>query len=115
MTTHTNPGELVGEAAAARIAALQEQLQRYRMEHENAPRPLPAGAEDPVAQALVTPSPRILTQVTAALKKLADGTYGRCVACQRPIPARRLDAQPHLLECVAYSPHAAAPAGSTSK
>lgn len=36
----------------------------------------------------------LLTEVQAALKRLEDGTYGKCVVCGRPIPEKRLEAIP---------------------
>ena len=39
-------------------------------------------------------------RVERALEKLADGTYGTCDVCGRPIPAARLDAKPESTTCV---------------
>lgn len=36
----------------------------------------------------------LLTEVRAALKRIEDGTYGKCVVCGRPIPEKRLEAIP---------------------
>ena len=41
-----------------------------------------------------------LAEVAAALGRLDEGTYGRCEACGRPIPAERLDALPATRFCV---------------
>jgi RNA polymerase-binding transcription factor DksA len=35
-----------------------------------------------------------------ALAKLANGTYGRCETCDRPIPAARLEAVPYARHCL---------------
>ena len=40
-------------------------------------------------------------QVEHALERLADGHYGECEHCGRPIPAARLEARPESTECVA--------------
>jgi DnaK suppressor protein len=43
-----------------------------------------------------------LAQVDAALARLTEGTFGRCVRCGREIPAERLEALPwaaHCIEC----------------
>jgi DnaK suppressor protein len=32
--------------------------------------------------------------VQAALKRIEDGTYGKCIVCGRPIPEKRLEAIP---------------------
>jgi RNA polymerase-binding transcription factor DksA len=39
--------------------------------------------------------------VRDAFVKLADGTYGDCVTCGRPIPIARLEAVPYARRCVA--------------
>lgn len=36
----------------------------------------------------------LLFEVQAALKRIEDGTYGKCVVCGRPIPEKRLEAIP---------------------
>lgn len=38
--------------------------------------------------------------VTEALNRIASGTYGICVDCQRPIPYGRLIAMPETAHCV---------------
>ena len=40
------------------------------------------------------------TQVEAALKRIEDGTYGRCVDCGKEIPAARLEVRPEAARCV---------------
>jgi len=41
----------------------------------------------------------ILAQIELALKKLEDGTYGRCETCDEPIPPARLRALPFAIRC----------------
>jgi DnaK suppressor protein len=41
-----------------------------------------------------------LTQVRDALKRIDDGTYGRCIKCGRQIPAARLEAVPWAAYCL---------------
>jgi len=36
----------------------------------------------------------LLTEVQEALKRIEQGTYGKCVDCGRPIPEKRLEAIP---------------------
>ena len=43
---------------------------------------------------------RQLAAVEAALARLDDGTYGRCVRCGRPIGPERLDALPWAAQCI---------------
>ena len=40
-----------------------------------------------------------LKAIDAALKRVADGTYGTCVRCGNPISAERLEAVPHAALC----------------
>lgn len=39
-------------------------------------------------------------QAVAALRRLADGTYGTCTRCGKQIPQARLDARPEAAMCV---------------
>jgi DnaK suppressor protein len=41
-----------------------------------------------------------LIQVRDALKRIEDGTYGRCIACGRQIEAARLEAVPWAAYCL---------------
>lgn len=38
--------------------------------------------------------------VVAAIKRLDDGAYGRCVDCGKPVPDGRLEARPEAARCV---------------
>src|SRR5437764_5023863 len=42
----------------------------------------------------------LLREVEDALKRIEDGTYGRCIVCQQPIPEKRLSAIPWAARCV---------------
>lgn len=39
-------------------------------------------------------------QVTAALKRVDDGSYGVCLTCGQPIPKERLEALPFAGQCL---------------
>jgi DnaK suppressor protein len=41
-----------------------------------------------------------LAEVDAALARVADGSYGTCLVCGRPIPPARLEARPAAATCV---------------
>ena len=43
---------------------------------------------------------RTLDEINAALRRLDDGTYGRCQGCSQPIPAARLEILPQARYCV---------------
>ena len=45
-----------------------------------------------------------LNTVIAALKKIEDGTYGTCDACNEPIEKERLNANPAATTCMAHMP-----------
>lgn len=45
-----------------------------------------------------------LTQTSAALERLAAGTYGVCERCGAPIPLRRLQIVPSALRCGECTP-----------
>lgn len=42
----------------------------------------------------------LLGEIDAALDRIADGTYGDCEVCGRPIPIERLEAKPWARQCV---------------
>lgn len=42
-----------------------------------------------------------LTDLDAAVERLANGTYGRCERCGQPIAPDRLDARPAARTCIA--------------
>lgn len=43
---------------------------------------------------------RLLESIDAALKRIDDGTYGKCVNCDAPIPEERLEAMPWATLCI---------------
>jgi DnaK suppressor protein len=42
----------------------------------------------------------LLDEVETALRRIADGTYGTCRVCGRPIPEERLEAVPWATLCI---------------
>jgi DnaK suppressor protein len=42
----------------------------------------------------------LLSEVRAALRRIDEGTYGRCVVCGQPIPEKRLEAIPWAARCL---------------
>jgi DnaK suppressor protein len=51
-------------------------------------------------QAILGNEDALLTQVKEALKRLDQGTYGKCIVCGKPIPEKRLEAIPWALLCI---------------
>ena len=45
-------------------------------------------------------SAHVLGEIDAALKRIDDGTYGRCANCGAEIPAARLEAYPWASLCI---------------
>lgn len=43
----------------------------------------------------------LLRRVTGALREIEEGTFGRCAACDRTIPLKRLEAVPWSPYCIA--------------
>ena len=42
----------------------------------------------------------VMREIIDALKRIADGTYGVCVTCGKPIPRARLEIVPHASRCM---------------
>jgi RNA polymerase-binding protein DksA len=43
---------------------------------------------------------QVLDEITEALKRIDNGTFGKCEECQSPIPKARLQALPYTRHCV---------------
>jgi DnaK suppressor protein len=43
---------------------------------------------------------RLLAEIDAALRRIEEGTYGKCVNCGAPIPQERLEAMPWATLCI---------------
>jgi RNA polymerase-binding transcription factor DksA len=41
-----------------------------------------------------------LRAIEAALLRVADGSYGSCAVCEKPIDGKRLEFTPHALRCI---------------
>ncbi|SCE72382.1 transcriptional regulator, TraR/DksA family [Micromonospora coriariae] len=50
--------------------------------------------------ALLAATRRNIEQITGALSRITDGTYGACQKCGKNIPAERLEVLPHARFCV---------------
>jgi RNA polymerase-binding transcription factor DksA len=56
--------------------------------------------EHEVAVGLLENQSQLLEQISTALDRVEGGTYGRCMECNREIPAERLDVVPYTPYCV---------------
>ena len=93
-------------------AALEAERDRVRAEIAEtivAPDPMTYGSQAAAASqvfeqqrdlALRDHNTQHLEAVEAALARLADGTYGACLRCRRPIAPERLDALPWAAYCI---------------
>lgn len=59
-----------------------------------------SGMDPETVPALINSVREALAATTEALKRMADGTYGRCDQCQQQIPPERLEILPHARFCV---------------
>lgn len=50
--------------------------------------------------ALISATQQSLDQIDQALRRIDEGSYGRCDRCGRDIPRERLEALPHARYCV---------------
>ncbi|GAA2620242.1 hypothetical protein GCM10010399_59200 [Dactylosporangium fulvum] len=57
-------------------------------------------AEDHTRTALLAATRQSVEQVSGALQRLADGTYGACEQCGASIPRERLEILPHARFCM---------------
>jgi len=54
---------------------------------------------DEVLESLGNAGLREVRMIQAALGRIADGSFGECVACGEPISEERLNAVPHAARC----------------
>lgn len=92
------------------LAKQQELLDSIARLDDDARESRSAEVEDPIdevtsselkatAFALSTVEAKTLEQVRAALQRIEDGTYGKCLDCGRPIEPARLEAVPWTPYC----------------
>ncbi len=60
-----------------------------------------ASNPDPVAVSRAATLLRTIEEIDAALRRIADGSYGSCVHCGAAIPLERLEFRPFAAGCVA--------------
>jgi RNA polymerase-binding transcription factor DksA len=58
-----------------------------------------SGAEE-VETGVIASEERLLAEVSAALRRIDAGTFGRCEACGKQIARTRLDALPYARQCI---------------
>ena len=68
-------------------------------------------SDEELARTLLVSEEQILNEATAALARLAAGTFGTCERCGRAITKARLDAVPYARACTRCAREPAAEAG----
>ncbi len=97
-----------------RLAQLERRLQHVERDRRRASNALEADWEE---QATVRQNDEVLDELSieeaqqarairAALQRMDQGTYGVCVTCGAPIAARRLEALPYAVRCLACATQA---------
>lgn len=61
--------------------------------------PRHGGHDAHVLETLIDSHRRRVADTAQALRRMADGTYGICTSCSRPIPLGRLRTVPHATQC----------------
>jgi RNA polymerase-binding transcription factor DksA len=87
-------GQLEDEAVHATEGAV-----RSEVVEQEADRPVRSAEED-LARTLFATETCVLAEVDAALERLADGTFGACAECGRPIARARLTTVPYARSCI---------------
>lgn len=55
---------------------------------------------DEVLEGLESSALLEISQINAALTRIAEGTYGECATCGEPVGEKRLEAIPHAAQCI---------------
>ena len=91
----------------ARLSALQadfggivEASKDSNADDEHDPEGATIAFERSQVDALAQQAAHHLEEIDAALARVADGSYGSCERCGRPIPAERLEVRPVARTCV---------------
>ena len=82
-----------------RLLALKERLGARLSELEEVPRPDGAASEYEFAITLVGSKAQLLTEVTDALARVEQGTFGCCEGCGRQVFRARLGLFPYARHC----------------
>jgi RNA polymerase-binding transcription factor DksA len=90
----------LGETLEAKAAALRCALQNWGEIKTGDREPLALAGQKEFALILFDRGLRRLRDITAALRRMKDGSFGDCAECGQAIPDKRLTAIPWASRCV---------------
>lgn len=99
-----------GAQRSALLAAIEETREARSLmfaDDEHDPDGSTASLDQARDVALLARTEQTLAELAAAAQRLADGTYGVCQRCGRPVGAERLAARPETAVCVDCASRAA--------
>ena len=96
-------GGLLAQAAQLRadLAGIMAASEGANADDEHDPEGATIAFERAQTAALLDRTEHRITELDRALQRLAEGTYGTCAVCGRPIGADRLAARPDATTCIA--------------
>ena len=92
--------QLLGELQAHADQAREQERKVAALQAEPGDAPGPLELVRDVADVVVAWSHEAIVEIAAALARMADGSYGKCLHCTAPIRFERLVAIPHARYCV---------------
>ncbi|GAB2482594.1 TraR/DksA family transcriptional regulator [Jatrophihabitans fulvus] len=102
----TRPGAGLDPRTLAQLRLMLEQQRGFRLEQlaglaqPSTPERLQGRAHDEITAALAEGARAALRDVTDALARMAEGTYGRCTRCATPLALERLEILPQVALCM---------------
>ncbi|MFK4837214.1 TraR/DksA family transcriptional regulator [Microbacterium sp. ZW T2_14] len=96
---------------SAPLAGVQRELERQleeRLSHLREIEPFALPSIDPVAYQAAASHRAAIEQISAALNRITQGTYGRCTRCGAQIASARLEVLPYAAACIECQSHAEA-------
>lgn len=85
----------------ARLEATLHEQRRFRLAQITVLRSPAPPEDEEIRRAVLQGALTALRDTDAALARLADGTYGRCIQCHLQLSAERLQALPQSPRCTA--------------
>lgn len=103
MSTPAVPATRGTHLTAEQLSDLRAQLEQQRRFRLDQLAGLRDGAErhGEIAETLASAARAALRDVTEALRRIADGSYGSCADCGRALPLERLEVLPQVGRCAA--------------